>query len=48
MLMYLGRRTVISLAALREFAELQRSAVINNLVAAEVEVEKGLTCSFPG
>jgi len=39
MLIYLGRRTVISLAALREFAELQSSTVINNLFTADEVAE---------
>ena len=45
MLMYLGMSTVISLAALREFAELQQSAVINMIAAAEEEM-KGRTHMF--
>lgn len=40
-LMYLGRSTVISLAALREFAELQQSAVINSMIAAAKTEVKG-------
>jgi len=47
MLIYLGRSTVISLAALREFAELQQSAVINNPTAAEGEVEEGAYMFVP-
>jgi len=45
MLMYLGRRTVISLAALREFAELQPYTIINNRIAAGEEVA-GVTYMF--
>ena len=46
MLMYLGRSTVISLAALREFAELQRSTVINNKIAIAEGEMKGRTHIF--
>lgn len=46
MLMYLGRSTVMSLAALREFAELQQSIVINNMIAATEGEVNGRTHMF--
>ena len=46
MLIYLGRSTVISFAALREFAELRQSPFINNMIAEPGEEVKEMTYMF--